>query len=161
MEAAQSEAERGRTPAETDYVLVSLGTGSLKKAYAHEQTRNWGPIEWSRPILDIVFDGIGDTVDYQLRVMFEAQGGLGRYYRFQGDLDQATNDLDDASKPCMQRLRDLACRIYERNKSSYAQLVQDLASPRDEAVQTGLWAGIKARVAQMGDSRRYIRESRV
>ncbi len=190
LEAAQIEADRGRTPRETDYVLVSLGTGSLKKAYAHEQTRNWGLLEWSRPMLDIVFDGIGDTVDHQLRVMFEAQRGLGRYYRFQGELDQATGDLDDASKPGMQRLRDLACRIYERNKGTYAHLVQDLASPKSVALQTsnpaalaemtgasssvadegsltlstprqGLWDGIKARMAQMGAGSRHVRESRV
>ncbi len=190
MEAAQSEAERGHARQGTEYVLVSLGTGSLKKAYAYEQTRNWGLIEWTRPILDIVFDGIGDTVDYQLRVMFDAQRGLGRYYRFQGDLDQGANELDDASKPGMQRLRDLACRIYERNKGSYAQLVQDLAPPREVAVRAstpasvgeimsapspaanvaravsstgrqGLWDEIKARLAQIGDSRRHVRESHV
>lgn len=162
MEAAQSEAEPA-TPRDTEYVLVSLGTGSLKKAYAHEQTRNWGLLEWSRPILDVVFDGIGETVDYQLRVMFEAQQGLGHYYRFQGELDQAANDLDDTSKPSMQRLRDLACRIYEKNKSSYAQLVQDLASPGDvterASTPASVWDGIKARVAQLGESRRQVRES--
>lgn len=201
MEAAQNETEGGRAQEDTEYVVVSLGTGSVKKAYAHEQTRNWGLIEWTRPILDVVFDGIGDTVDYQMRVMFDGQRGLGRYYRFQGDLDQAANDLDDVSKSSVQRLRDLACRIYERNKSSYAQLVQDLASPKNVAVRAGvpasvekmtvasssavnmgsavsssvgnwggaapsparqgLWDEIKARIAQMGDSRRQVRESRV
>jgi hypothetical protein len=165
MEAAQSEATR-EAAQDPEYVLVSLGTGSLKKAYAHEQTRNWGLLEWTRPMLDVVFDGIGDTVDYQMRVMFDAQRGLGRYYRFQGDLDPAANDLDDVSKPSIQRLRDLACRIYERNKDSYAQLVQDLAPAREVAVpaptpRQGLWGEIKARVAQMGDGRKHVQESRV
>lgn len=129
FEVTHEELKRGASLEDTEFIVVSLGTGMFKKPYAHAQTKNWGLLEWSRPLLDVVFDGIGETVDYQLRGMFASGRWQGRYYRFQGELDPTGAELDNASKPCMQRLRDLAGRIYERNKDSYGQMVRDLMSP--------------------------------
>ncbi len=126
FEAADNELKRGNSLDNTEFVVVSLGTGLFKRPYAHAQTKNWGLMEWSRPLLDVVFDGIGETVDHQLRVMFSSGKWQGRYYRFQGELDPTGTELDNASKPSMQRLRDLAARIYERNKDSYGRMARDL-----------------------------------
>lgn len=131
FEATHEELRRGTRLEDTEFIVVSLGTGMFKKSYAHEQTKNWGMVEWTRPLLDVVFDGIGETVDYQLRVMFTSGQWRGHYYRFQGELDPAGAELDNASKPTMQRLRDLAGRIYERNKDTYSQMVRDLMKTDD------------------------------
>ncbi len=46
--------------------LVSLGTGSQTSPIPLDKARGWGVLEWARPIIDVVFDGSSDAVDYQL-----------------------------------------------------------------------------------------------
>jgi hypothetical protein len=103
-------------------MLLSLGTGSLKRRYDHSDTADWGLVEWARPILDVVFDGVSDNVDHQLRVLHQAGIGLTEYFRFQGDLDTASDDMDNTSPKNIKKLRELATRIYTQNRSAYDRL---------------------------------------
>jgi uncharacterized protein len=81
-------------------LLLALGTGEQTRSYAFEQARWWGQLEWARPILDIVFDGVADTIE------FEAATLLGdRYVRLQTVLDKASDDFDDASEENLAALR--------------------------------------------------------
>jgi patatin-like phospholipase/acyl hydrolase len=79
--------------------LVSLGTGEQTHLMPFAETEHWGLVEWARPIIDVVFDGISDTVDYQLRHLL----GEG-YTRLQCRLDDASDALDDASAGNLRRL---------------------------------------------------------
>lgn len=76
-----------------DVLLVSLGTGELTKPIRFEDARDWGQLEWVRPLIDVIFDGVSDSVDYQLRQLLPE----GRYFRFQTRLERAKDALDDAS----------------------------------------------------------------
>ena len=81
-------------------LMLSLGTGAHTRAYTYEQARWWGQLEWARPALDMVFDGIADTIE------FEAATLLGdRYIRLQSPLVNASDDLDDASERNLEALR--------------------------------------------------------
>jgi predicted acylesterase/phospholipase RssA len=73
-------------------VLVSLGTGEHTRRLPYEEVKDWGRLEWARPVLDVVFDGTADAVDMQL----EALLGTG-YIRLQTPLDEASDDLDDVT----------------------------------------------------------------
>ena len=46
-------------------VLASLGTGSHTKPYEFADVKGWGKIEWVQPLIDMVFDGIADTIDFE------------------------------------------------------------------------------------------------
>jgi patatin-like phospholipase/acyl hydrolase len=84
-------------------LMLSLGTGSHTRAYTLDETRSWGQLEWARPVLDIVFDGVADTID------FEAGRLMGnRYVRLQTELDRASDALDDASESNLAALREEA-----------------------------------------------------
>jgi patatin-like phospholipase/acyl hydrolase len=97
---AFAEVARHRPGAEV--VLVSLGTGQLTRPLPYDEVKDWGLVEWARPILDVVFDGVSDTVDYQLDQLL----GDGRYWRLQVALDGgASDDLDDASAENLRRLK--------------------------------------------------------
>ena len=86
--------------AEELQLLLSLGTGEHTRPYTFAQARWWGQLEWARPILDIVFDGVADTID------FESAALLGdRYVRLQTVLDEASDDFDDASEENLAALR--------------------------------------------------------
>jgi uncharacterized protein len=80
-----------QTDGELD-VLVSLGTGEQTRRLSYDEVKDWGRLEWARPVLDVVFDGTADAVDLQL----EALLGTG-YVRLQTPLDEASDDFDDVT----------------------------------------------------------------
>ena len=84
-----------------DVVLLSLGTGQRTRSRRFADVDDWGLVEWARPILDVVFDGISDAVDYQLRHVLDN----GRYWRLQVELTAASDDLDDATAENLAELR--------------------------------------------------------
>src|SRR3954453_8958629 len=76
-----------------DVVLLSRATGPRTRQRHFADVKDWGLIEWPKPILDVVFDGVSDAVDYQLRHSLDE----GKYWRLQVELTHANDDLDDAS----------------------------------------------------------------
>jgi hypothetical protein len=86
--------------------LLSLGTGSHTRPLPYKEIKDWGQIEWARPILDVVFDGGQDAVDFQLGSLID-----GSYARLQTELIEASDDLDDASAENLAALRREAERL--------------------------------------------------
>lgn len=87
-----------------DVVLLSLGTGQRTHKRTFEEIKDWGLAKWARPILDVVFDGVSDAVDYQLERVLTTE----RYWRLQVELTLASDDLDDASEDNLRKLRSQA-----------------------------------------------------
>jgi len=95
-----------------DVVLLSLGTGQRTRKRPFDEIKDWGVARWARPILDVVFDGVSDAVDYQLDHVL----GGDRYWRLQTELTLASDDLDDASEDNLAKLRGHADKlIHERS----------------------------------------------
>ena len=88
-------------------LVVSLGTGSHTRRIAFEAARGWGQVEWARPILDVVFDGGEQTVDFELGALL----GPDRYVRLQTRLEEASDDLDDAGDRNLEALRREGARL--------------------------------------------------
>jgi len=86
-------AEAARCAPDRGVLLASLGTGEHTRPVPYAQAKDWGLLGWARPILDIVFDGVSKTTDYELCQLIPRD----RYYRFQLRLPLANNDLDNAS----------------------------------------------------------------
>src|SRR5829696_4690510 len=61
-------------PEEKDFLVVSLGTGELTRSLPYDEVKGWGLALWAQPILNVVFDGVADTVDYQLRELLPTEG---------------------------------------------------------------------------------------
>ncbi len=79
----------GRAPG----FVLSLGTGRQTRPIHHHDAAGWGLVQWVRPVIDIVFDGVSDTVEYQLEHLMPE----GSVVRLQVELDRASDALDDAS----------------------------------------------------------------
>jgi patatin-like phospholipase/acyl hydrolase len=79
-------------PDEREFIVVAVGTGTNVRALRYKDAKNWGLVGWARPVLDVVFDGVSDAVDYQLGYLLDD-----RYYRFQAELAMAKANLGDAS----------------------------------------------------------------
>jgi uncharacterized protein len=103
-----------------DTVVLSLGTGSLIRRIPYDDAKDWGLIQWARPILNVVFDGSSDTVDYQLGQVL----GGDRHFRLQTTLETASDDMDDVSADNLRNLRLEGENLVERES---AQLDQVLA----------------------------------
>jgi patatin-like phospholipase/acyl hydrolase len=84
-----------------DVVLLSLGCGQRTEKHSFDQIKDWGLVTWARPILDVVFDGVSDAVNYQLERVLSPD----RYLRLQVELTLASDDLDDAGDENLARLR--------------------------------------------------------
>jgi patatin-like phospholipase/acyl hydrolase len=103
-------------------LLVSLGTGEHTRRLRYEEVKDWGRLEWARPVLDVVFDGTADAVDLQL----EALMGAG-YVRLQTPLDEASDDLDDVTPENLAALEREAERLIAARDDELDRLCARLA----------------------------------
>lgn len=94
-------------------LLLSLGTGEHTRPLPYEKVKDWGQLEWARPVIDVVFDGGQDAVDMQLRALLPDG-----FVRLQTQLEKASDDLDDASSDNLERLRDEAEALIARETST-------------------------------------------
>jgi predicted acylesterase/phospholipase RssA len=98
-------------------VLASLGTGEHVRPLPFDTVKDWGQLEWARPILDVVFDGSADAVDRELSALID-----GRYIRLQTRLDEASDALDDTSPANFAALRREAERLIARRSADIDRL---------------------------------------
>ncbi len=94
--------------APANMAILSLGTGFSKKEYDYDKAKNWGMVQWVKPLIDIMMSGVSEVVDYQLHQIFEAVGAHGQYVRINTELPIDVNsDMDDASPKNLQALKEL------------------------------------------------------
>ena len=93
-------------------VLLSLGTGQHTRRLPYDKVKDWGQLEWARPVIDVVFDGGQDAVDFQMRALAD-----GAYIRLQTRLMVASDDLDDASEENLADLQREAERLIEEQSA--------------------------------------------
>src|SRR5215218_1168434 len=116
-------------PGENDFLVLSLGTGEPTRNMPYKEVKGWGLALWAQPILNVVFDGVADTVDYQLRELLSTEeGDTRRYYRFQTVLDTGKDDMDDASATNIQPLKKKAQEIIDKNDASLDTLCAKLVA---------------------------------
>jgi hypothetical protein len=70
----------------------------------------------------VVFDGISDTTDHQLRTLLQRN----RYYRFQTQLTKKSQDMDDASAQNIARLKSFGTRIIRTKSRQIDKLCEAL-----------------------------------
>jgi len=123
---AQAAIREGRLPP-SEILLVSLGTGHFARPVDFEEAKDWGLAGWARPILDLMFDGAADTVDYQLRQILPPDAdGTAHYHRFQVALDQDLDDMDNITPTNMEGLQRMVRRLLAAQGGELAELASRL-----------------------------------
>ncbi|MBL8210676.1 MAG: patatin-like phospholipase family protein [Bryobacterales bacterium] len=112
---------RALFPGESEFLLVSLGTGALTRPIRYEAARHWGVARWAKPVLDIAFDGVSSTVDHQLRQLLPH-----RYHRLQPVLSPEQQDMDNASARNIRGLKLLAEAYIREREEQIEQLCLEL-----------------------------------
>lgn len=105
-----------------EILLVSLGTGELTRRISYEESKNWGLIGWARPLLDVVFDGVSRTVEYQLSQILNSDPDKKRFYRFQTKLETGSDNMDDASATNIRVLKLKAEDMINSSKDDFESL---------------------------------------
>ena len=87
-----------------EILVVSLGTGNESRAVHFNRAKRWGLAGWARPLIDVISDGVSDTVHVQLDEMLNP-GDDRKYFRFQQDIPLAQQALDNTSPENLTALR--------------------------------------------------------
>jgi uncharacterized protein len=93
-------------------VFLSLGTGQVVTPYEYSRVQHWGIFDWLKPLLDIFMTGEAETVDFQLRHIFAAEGAADQYLRLNPILGpHCSPDLDNASRENTDRLQNAGLKM--------------------------------------------------
>jgi patatin-like phospholipase/acyl hydrolase len=114
-----------------DYFVVSIGTGQLTHPIPYDKAKNWGLIGWVKPLIEIMFDGMVNTVDYELRQFLPDREGVRRYYRFQPMLTEQTATIDDARQNTLRLLKLTAEDLVRNREQDVAAMCQRLSELAD------------------------------
>ncbi|MBL8879645.1 MAG: patatin-like phospholipase family protein [Phycisphaerales bacterium] len=90
----------------TALAILSLGTGRVNKAYQYSVAKDWGLIGWVGPLIDILMSGVSETVDYQMRKLFDSAGAGNRYMRIDPSLENAKPEMDNVDRENLIALRE-------------------------------------------------------
>ena len=98
--------------------MFGLGTGELVRPIPFESAKAWGQAGWVMPLLDCIFDGATKAANHQMRIF------LGdRYIRLQVTLDEANDDMDDASETNIENLKRIAGRLIRENEATLSRIL--------------------------------------
>jgi uncharacterized protein len=110
-------------------VICSIGTGDkVARAHTEHEVAGWGKLEWAPHILDVVFDGVADVVDYQLKQLCGQPEGDGPdYYRFQAVIGPGGSArMDDASPEQVRALQALGEQLVVDRREQLMTLCDEL-----------------------------------
>ncbi len=124
---AEARKMEGR-PRAKDMVILSLGTGAVETPYYYDEARDWGAVQWIRPLLDMMMSGVAETVDYQLRQIFDAVGAPEQYLRLQPQLRPENAPMDNPELPNLRGLKEVGQETAERNDARLEDFVKLLVS---------------------------------
>jgi len=113
-----------------DMLIISLGTGSVKKSYRIEDFRHAGEIKWLEPIIDILMSGNSETVDYELKSIYSTLGAPDNadYYRLEPKLVRAASEMDLATPENIENLKSDGLTFAESNKTLLKEIAQKIVN---------------------------------
>jgi predicted acylesterase/phospholipase RssA len=118
-----------------DVALLALGTGGEEKRYSYSEAKDWGAVEWVRPVIDITLTGVAEAVDYQLRQLFRAAAAPAQYLRIDPALGPNTSpEMDDASIANMRRLKADGERAYATHQQELERFARTFLAPPQPVV---------------------------
>jgi uncharacterized protein len=113
-------------PSARDMIIVSIGTGKAEKSYLYRKAKKWGAAGWISPLINIMMSANSETVDYQLRAIYDTLPATEKscYLRLQMDLpvNRVSSDMDDASEKNINALKDIANHFVTENDDVLGKL---------------------------------------
>ena len=110
-------------------MILSIGTGGGKPHYIKGKINSWGAVQWAIPLFETLISGVSQTVDYQLRIIFDSINKPYNYLRIQPDLNPKIFNnfkLDDASTDAIKKLKKIgfdAANNYFNELDKFAKVL--------------------------------------
>ena len=113
-------------PTAKDMLIVSLGTGTVKKQYRYKNFHRAGKLNWLEPIIDILMSANSETVDYQLTKMYQTLEPVDRkdYYRIEPSLHEARSEMDRASPDNLENLKQAGLYYIDKNENLLNEIAE-------------------------------------
>ena len=124
-----------------DLLVCSIGTGTNNRPIPHEEAKDWGMAGWVVPVLSVMLDGMSDSSHYHARQLLPSEGESARYFRLDGKLKEASDDIDEASRGNIHNLRRTARAIMDEHKDKLEILIRNLCKRAGERGQQAATAG--------------------
>jgi len=120
--------EKPVNPTAKDMLIISIGTGSDKQPYFYKDFKNAGIFKWIKPLIDIMMSGNAETVDYQLKRIYETllPEDQEDYHRIQPKLINADSALDNAKNANLIALHEDGLLSITEHKSELDEIVDKL-----------------------------------
>lgn len=115
-------------PSAKDMLIVSIGTGTVKRPYTYKEFKDAGVIKWIKPLIDIMMSGNAETVDFQLKKIFEtlSQEDCKDYYRIQPKLINSNPEMDKADEANIIALQEDGLLAVSDNQILLDEIVEKL-----------------------------------
>lgn len=114
------------------YLVLSIGTGEAITPIKYTDAQGWGIVGWGGVLIDVIFDAMGATVDYELD-----QTDIVKHVRLQTSLVGASDALDDASAANLKNLATCAQKTLTSRAADIDALIAELKRPIDDKVAMG------------------------
>jgi uncharacterized protein len=124
-------ADKSRNVTATDMFMLSIGTGTRKQNYDYNKAIGWGSMGWMRPVLDIMMSGASDTVDYQLKQIFDTIDKNENYIRIDPEMGEADTEMDNASQENLIALKEAGIMTVEKYDKELNRIADFLVRSRE------------------------------
>lgn len=120
--------DKPKKPSAREMIIVSLGTGSVKKPYAYKEFQDAGSLKWIRPLIDIMMSGNSETVDYQLQQIYKTlpESDCEDYFRIQPDIVTANPEMDCADVANLKALHEDGLTAVAKHQKTLDHIAQRL-----------------------------------
>jgi hypothetical protein len=120
-------AARRLYPTADQYLIVSIGTGKLRNPFPYDDAKDWGFVGWAQPLLSMMFDGVSDTIDYELSQL----GPEVASFRFQADLARikASEAMDNVTDENLAALISAGDDIWKTDSDKINAVISILRQP--------------------------------
>lgn len=128
---AYAEAQEAFGHGAADMAVLSLGTGTSRTSYTHDDIKDWGVVSWIKPMLDMMLVGSDRTVDHHMGQVFATLGADAadaQYLRIQADLSEEPPErarMDDVTPENLARLVAIGQDVAEAHRPALERFLTD------------------------------------
>jgi len=105
-----------------DMKILSLGTGKELQSYSYSEIKDWGPLGWAKPSIDIALEGGPQMTEFHMKQIASTVPDS-KFYRIQPDLYDADTSLDNATPENIERLKEAGIK----NAHEYDHILDEIA----------------------------------
>ena len=116
-------------PDDSEFFIVSVGTGDRDDRIKYATAKDWGLIGWARQIIPVMMDSASEAVDYELDSVL-GTAATRRHFRLQPRLTIAANEMDDTTPENLRNLKLEAEEFLQKNTLTVQAICRELRSGR-------------------------------